>query len=347
MSNIFSPIQIKNVTFGNRIVMAPVVRFGFPSHDGIMGEKLIEDYLSRADKKVGLIISQALTVSADYNTSSRIGGTSGGAGAYSDEHIGYLSKIADAYHKNGTIFFAQLALPGFGFYDDNSKDINKLTPKELFKIRDSFIRGADICRRAGLDGIELHGAHSFFLNMMASIAANKRQDNYGGDLTERLTLVKEITEGIKSFAGNHFIISYRMGWGDSLDTDVQTAQALEGIGMDMLHISHGIPRDRRLKLPAGFPYNDTVYTGCHVKKHVHIPVICVNHIQTLGRGNALIESGSCDFVAYGKPFLADSGFIERSLTDSNYKPCLECRSCQWFINGEKCPVQLKARARQK
>lgn len=345
MSNIFDPFRVKKISFSNRIVMAPLVRFGFPSHEGSMGEKLMQDYLSRADKKIGLIISQALSVSVDYHTSSKAGGTSGGAGAYSDQHVGYLRKIAEAYHRNGTAFFAQLALPGFGFYDDNSRDINKLTKKELVKIRDAFIKAAEICKKAGLDGIEMHGAHSFFLNMLASSDANKRQDNYGGDLAGRLTLVREITEGIKSSGGDDFIVSYRMGWGDSLDTDVQTAQALEDIGIDMLHISTGIPRERQLELPPDFLYNETVYTGCHVKKHVKIPVICVSNIRTLGRGNVLIESNCCDFAAYGRPFLADAGFIERSLSDNNFKPCFECRNCQWFINGEKCPALLKAKTK--
>ena len=336
MSNIFSPIQVKNIQFKNRVVMSPMVRFGLPSENGTMGQKLMQDYLSRADKGIGLIISQVLSVSAKREIV-------GGAGAYADRHISYLKQIAEACHENGTRFFAQLGLPGFGFYDHSSGDVNKLTKKELTGIRDAFIRGAEICQKAGLDGIEMHGAHTFFLNMMTSPHANKRQDVYGGDLTGRLTLVKEITEGIKSFAGDHFLVSYRMGWGDSLDTDAQTARALENIGIDMLHVSNGIPQDRELKLPAGFAYSDTVYTGCQVKKHVTIPVICVNGLETLGRGNVLIENNCCDFAAYGKPFLADARFVEESLKNSDYKPCLACRSCQWFINGEQCPAQLKAK----
>jgi 2,4-dienoyl-CoA reductase-like NADH-dependent reductase (Old Yellow Enzyme family) len=268
----------------------------------------------------------------------------GGAGAYSDRCIDYLSKIADACHKNGTRFFAQLGLGGFSFIDSSSDDVNKLTKKDLIKIRDEFIRGAEICQKAGLDGIEMHGAHTFFLNMMASPHSNKRQDAYGGDLIGRLTLVKEITEGVKSFAGDNFIVSYRMGWGDSLDIDVQTSQALESMGIDMLHVSSGIPHDRKLQLPADFEYSDAVYTGCYVKKHVNIPVIAVNDIKTFGRGKVLIENNCCDFVAYGRPFLADALFIERSLINSSYKPCLECRDCQWFSNGEKCPAQMEVNA---
>lgn len=149
MPDIFSPIQVKNVYFKNRVVMAPMVRFGWPSKNGVMGEKMLRDYIRRGEKGIGLMISQVLSVSTEQEIA-------GGAGAYSEQHIGYLSKIAKACHKSGTRFFAQLGLPGFSFYDNNSNDVNKLTKQELVKIRDWFIRGAQICQKAGLDGIELH-----------------------------------------------------------------------------------------------------------------------------------------------------------------------------------------------
>jgi len=336
MADIFTPFQVKNVHFPNRIVMAPMVRFGFPSERGVMGEKLLHEYLGRADKGIGLIVSQALSVSTEYEIP-------GGAGAYSQRHIDNLQKIAEACHKSGTRFFAQLALAGFSFHDKNSADVNKLTKKDLVKIRDEFIRGANICKKAGLDGVELHGAHTFFLNMMASSHSNRRQDEYGGDLAGRLTLAKEIVEAVKSVADDGFIVSYRMGWGDDLDVDIQIAQALEKIGVDMLHVSTGIPQERKLQLPADFEYNDVVYTGCQVKKHVAVPVIVVNGIKTLGRGNTLVEKSCCDFVAYGRPFLADSDFVEHSKEKSGYTPCFECPSCKWFTDSEKCPAQVMAK----
>ncbi|MBU3101725.1 MULTISPECIES: oxidoreductase [Clostridium] len=339
MLKVFNPFQINNIFFRNRIVMAPMVRFGFPSYDGIMGEELMQDYLSRADKGIGLIVTQALSVSADSSNISG-SGTSGGAGAFSDRHINYLNRITEEYHKNGTRIFAQLSLPGYGFYDRSSMNINILSKKDLIKIRNEFVRSAEICKKAGMDGIELHGAHTFFLNMMASSNSNLRQDDYGGTLAKRLSLVKEIVEGIKSLAGSPFIISYRMGWGSTLDMDVQTALALENMGIDMLHISTGIPQDRKLVLPTDFTYNDTVYTGYFVKNHVNLPIICVSDIKTLERGNTLIENNDCDFIAYGRPFLADANFVGNSLDNINYKPCFECRVCKWLTNSKKCPAQI-------
>lgn len=339
MANIMDPIGVKNVDFKNRAVMAPMVIFGLTSENGVMEPELVDHYLKRADTGIGLMISQALSVSPDEKIS-------GGAGAYSDSHINYLSKIKDACHQNDTRFFAQLAYPGFSYYNDNSKDVNQLTKEDLGKIRDEFINGAKVCKKAGLDGIEMHGAHTFFLNMMASPQSNKREDEYGGDINGRLFLLKEIVAGIKDFSGDDFIVSYRMGWNDNLDLDIKTAKAIEDIGIDMLHVSSGIPGDRNLNIPEDFHYNEVVYTGCQIKKHVNIPVIVVNDIRTINRGKYLLENDLCDFAAYGRPFLADENFMSQSAVDPDYDPCLRCKQCQWFENIDKCPGQIKVKKGQ-
>lgn len=337
MVSSINPIKVKNVDFKNRVVMAPMVLFGLTSEDGVMGQRLMDHYLTRASTDIGLIISQALSV-----TSKKM--IANGAGAYSDSHIRYLGEIAEACHDNGTKFFAQLAYPGFGYYDPSSDDVNLLSRDDLIQIRNDFINGARICRDAGLDGVELHGAHSFFLNMMCSPRSNKREDEYGGDTNGRLFLLKEIIEGIKEFSDDNFIVSYRMGWNESLDKDIETAKALEKMGIDLLHISSGIPADRKLGTPADFPYNEVVNTGCQIKEHVNIPTIVVNDIRTIKRGNYLLENGLCDFVAYGRPFLADENFITRSLVDPTYDPCLGCEKCKWFENGDKCPKTDKTKS---
>ncbi|MGB9978916.1 NADH:flavin oxidoreductase [Methanobacterium sp.] len=339
MADIMGPIKVKNVDFKNRVVMAPMVVFGLTSENGVMEPKLVDHYLKRAGTCIGLMISQALSVSPKEMIS-------GGAGVYSDSHIEYLSKIKEECHQNGTRFFAQLAYPGFSYYDSNSKDINELTKEDLGKIRDEFINGAKICKKAGLDGIEMHGAHTFFLNMMASQVSNKREDEYGGDTNGRLFLLKEIVEGIKEFSDDNFIISYRMGWNESLGMDIKTAKAIEDVGIEMLHVSSGIPGDRKLDILEDLHYNEVVYTGCQIKKHVNIPVIAVNDIRTINRGNYLLENDWCDFVAYGRPFLADEDFMTHSSMDPDYDPCLRCKTCKWFENGDKCLKQMKTKKGQ-
>jgi hypothetical protein len=120
-------------------------------------------------------------------------------------------------------------------------------------------------------------------------------------------------------------------------------ERLQQMGVELLHVSSGIPGDRAIPRPQDFPYNDVAYTGTFVKRHVGIPVTVVNGIATLRRGDALLEAGLCDFIAYGKPFLADEAFLTHSLEDPDHEPCLTCKNCKWFSDGTKCPAQVKAR----
>lgn len=69
----------------------------------------------------------------------------------------------------------------------------------------------------------------------------------------------------------------------------------------------------------------------------------VRIFDSINIGNALLENSLCDFMAYGRPFLSDAAFLTKSLKNYDYKPCFECRTCQWFISGEKCPAQIKAK----
>lgn len=335
---IYDSIKIKNVLFQNRIVMAPMVPFGLPvNQDGTMGKELINHYLQRTSNSMGLMISQSLCVTPSPLTGKTL--IDGGVGIYSDNHKVYLNQLVEACHRRGTIFFAQLAYPSIGYHNGDS--ITELTETDIEAIKNEFVHAAKLCKESGCDGIELHGANGFFLNMFACPLSNNRGDQYGGNINGRLLLAKKIVKEIQAFADDNFIISYRMGWNDNLENDIQTAQALEQIGIDLLHVSFGIPSKRKIKAPENFPYNSIVYTGTQVKKHIHIPVIVVNDIRTLRRGNILIKNDACDFVAFGKPFLADKEFLTKSLSNYDFNPCLGCKNCQWFRNGEKCPARIK------
>ena len=108
-----------------------------------------------------------------------------------------------------------------------------------------------------------------------------------------------------------------MGWSNSSETDILIAAALEKMGVNLLHISFGLRSTRIFDLPENHPYNKTVYAGTLLKKWLKIPITVVDDIQTFSRGNYLFENNLSDFVAYGRPFLADCDFV---LISSNAPP---------------------------
>ncbi len=299
MSMILTPTKVKNIGFKNKIVMAPMANFRLPSRNGVMGDELLQYYLNYTDKEIGLIILQAMFVMPSFENLPW---------AFKPEHMVPLKKIVDAAHEHGSRIFLQLVMNGQEFEEKGG--INGLAVEEIEQVRDSFIASAKLCKETGFDGIELHGAHELFLNQVSSELTNHRTDRYGGDKDGRLALAKEIISGIKAFADEKFIASYRMGATFDLEKDVETAKALVGAGLDMLHVSYGITDVRQIHIPQEFAeYDEIVYAGCHIKHHVNVPTIVVSNINTLQRGEKLLGQGDCDFVAYGRPFLRDPAFL--------------------------------------
>src|SRR5699024_6163089 len=139
------------------------------------------------------------------------------------------------------------------------KPSRELTIKEIKTIEDDFIKAAIRAKKAGFDGIELHGAHGYLLNQFASEVTNFRTDEYGGDLNKRIKLSLDIISGIRKELGQEdFIIGYRMGGNEpTIKEGIKIAKLLEEAGVDLLHVSSGIssPDIPLPKTPKSFPFN--------------------------------------------------------------------------------------------
>ena len=324
---VLSPYSIKNVHFSNRVVMAPMVPFGLEAHQGIMSEELLEYYFMRIKTGIGLVISQAIPVTASKELKGR-------AGAYDKSHIDYLRRLVEACHANGSRFFVQLSYPSTGYGKGDS--ITRFSKDDLAVIRDEFINAAAICKTAGCDGVELHGAHTYFLNMLSSPVSNSRTDEFGGSLENRMALACEMILAIKAIADDKFIVSYRLGVTGDTDLDAGTAQLLESCGLDLLHVSWGIGLENPSQSADGLPFNQTALSAGKLKQALKIPVISVSDIRSLERGNFLVEKDFCDFAAYGRPFLADAEFMKHSVENPVYESCLRCKKCLCFIDIKTC-----------
>lgn len=334
MINIMQKFEISKVDFKNRIVMAPMVNFHLKANDnGSMSAKQIAHYSDYASRGMGMIISQSLAVSYSHSID-------GGACVYDKNiHESYLKEIVEKCHGNKVRFFAQLSYPGISYFKGGS--VNDLSSNEIVTIREEFIKAALICKDAGCDGIELHGANGFFLNMITSDLVNRRSDNYGGSVSNRSRLIKEIIEGIRQHLNGDFLISLRYGCSWDLELDLEMINKIAESGLDLIHVCSGIPKRNSFYLPGDYAFNRTVYTASFLKNKITIPLIAVSGIQTIKRGDCLLKSNVCDLVAYGRPFLADKKFIIKSTGNTDYSPCYNCRYCFWYSDYRKCPAQRK------
>lgn len=354
---LYEPLTIKNVTLQSRITMAPMVPYGIEEgEDYSLGEEVLDYYRQRIHGRLGLVVSQCFSV-VEQDVGLRSFGLS------KPKQKEDLKKLIDLCHKNGTKVLIQLGYPSKGHHRHDT--IEHWTVEELKGIEDAFVDCAKTVKSLGGDGVELHGANMFFLNLFSSPISNHRTDAYGGDLKGRLHLAERIIHEIQKFSDENFILAYRMGWNEDLETDIATAKALEGLGIELLDISYGIreadrfmpkeyppvicyPGSSRDKLygPEDFPYNDVVYTGARIHKHVNIPVILVDEIWTFARGEALLEQKDGDLIAFGRPFLADPDFVEKSREDEEFDGCFRCAACAWFDDYKRCPREIQRRRKR-
>lgn len=350
MSKLFTPYKIRDLEIKNRIVLPPMVAFTFSDENNFVSEKNINHYESIAKGGAGLIIVEATCVSEDGRLSEDQ------LGIWSDDFIPGLSKIAEVCHKHGAKVLIQLHHAGLrtskkikedtitsSDYNNGKVSARALTKEEIYKIENDFINAAVRAEKAGFDGIELHGAHSYLMTQFFSTKVNQRRDKYGGSLDNRLRFAIEIFNGIKAKVKDNFVIGIRMGSNENdLQTSIEIAKRFELLGMDYLHISTGFdntPIDA--EQPKDFPCNWIVYGGTKIKENVNIPVIAVNSIKTSEQIHYLIDHNLVDLVAIGRAQLADYNFVKHIEKSEPIIECLGCKPCQWFTNGDWCPRHKK------
>lgn len=343
---LFSVAQLKGFRVRNRIVLPPMVCIGYSDESGMVCERNLRHYNERTDGGAGIIIQEATAVRKEGRTAP------GQLGIWSDDQIPGLSELSTLVRGHGAISLLQLHHAGTVTPPEISP-VNRgpspdplkpgsvaLTIREIKELVSDFVSSALRAREAGFDGIELHGAHGYLLNQFANPTWNERIDNYGGNFENRMKFASEIITGIRSECGTDFIVGYRLGVNTpTLEDGIKTAIWLESQGVDYLHVSHGGNLKNLPRPPKGFDFNWIVYSGVSVKQHVGIPVIVVNEIKTPERADFLIRSGMADFVAVGRPQLADPHWVRHVQNSMDVNLCLGCKpKCRWYESSSLCPA---------
>lgn len=307
MPNILTPLKIKNIELKNRIVLPPLVRFSLIGNDGCVTEELIEWYERIAADKVGMIIVEATCVAEDGKLRENQ------LGIWDDSFVDGLKKLSAIGKKYNVPMLIQIHHAGF---KEKIKDVSE---EVLDNILDKFVTAFERAKRAGFDGIEIHGAHTYLLCQLNSRMWNTRDDKYGGDFERRMYFNKALIERTKHLFDDKFILGYRMGGNEpTLQDGIEIAKYLEKLGVDILHVSSGAP-DPKFKqeikidnFPDDFPLDWVVYLGTVIKKYVEIPVIGVRKIKTEQQASYLVENNLLDCVAVGRAMIFQPHWMEKA-----------------------------------
>ncbi|WP_419959977.1 NADH:flavin oxidoreductase/NADH oxidase [Psychrobacillus sp. BM2] len=316
MEHLFSPYKVKGLELKNRIVMPPMCQYSVEKKDGIATDWHYLHYVNRAIGGASFIIIEMTDVEPD----GRI--TDYDLGLWSDEQIPALARIVEAVHRHGAKVGIQIAhagrkaedaavpvAPSAIPYDENSKIPRALSTEEVKEMVEKFRKSVQRAIKAGVDAIEIHGAHGYLIHQFHSPLTNKRDDEYGKDLTK---FGREIIESAKAEMPEDMPLIMRLSakeyaqGGYGIKESVGLAKEYQKAGVDIFHISSGGEGPLGTTGTFGRPGTHAGYQvplAREIKKALNVPVIAVGRLDDPALANAVIGNEEADLVAVGRGML--------------------------------------------
>lgn len=350
--HLFSKGNIGNVTLKNRIVMCALA-MGVSDDRQCIGEDFLAYLMERAKGGVGLIVLENTRVDDEHGVAAPWQ-----ASVARDEQIAPMARAVEALHGEGVKVFAQLHHPGRETFSNLNGDepvwsssskpcgvcqqeTHEMTTAEAEAIIGKFVAGAVRAQKAGVDGIELHGAHGYLISQFLSPYTNQRTDRFGGSFEKRLQFVKEIIQGIRRECGNDFVLGIRLTVDEllapngvqeylTLEDGVKVCKELEKMGLDFINVSNGIYESfNSLSEPTTYPQGCRSQRILAVKKAVNIPVIAVNMVKEPWFAEKMLEEGLVDFVGLGRAVVADPQWAVKAAEgrEKEINRCISCTFC--------------------
>ncbi len=320
MPGLFDSIKINGLTLKNRIVMPPMATH-MASQSGEVSDRHIKHYTARARGGVGLIILEHTYVSKNGRT------TSNQMGLDDDSLIPGLRRLVEAIHSEGARVVIQITHAGakthrnitgeqpvgpWNITPPGSDEVPRpLTLPEIKAMVAAFGKATRRAMDAGVDAVELHGAHGFLIGQFLSPYTNKRDDVYGGVLEGRPRFPLEVIKEVKTRLGENVPLFYRFGADDMVEGGLTPQEArlaaprLERAGVNVIDVSGGL---------GGAGHESSTEQGYFVplaegiKEVVKVPVIGVGNITDPEYADRIVREGRVDMVAFGHLLLSNPDF---------------------------------------
>lgn len=328
MNNLLKSLKVGNIELSNRLVMPPMAT-AKSQGDGKVSEDILNYY---KEKSEGGYISLIIIEHSFINQQGKA--SNGQLSVSEDNDLEGLKKLAKVVQNNGSKVVMQINHAGGAATTEvtgtkpvgpsavaNSRFKGKELPHELSieeikEIIKDFGRAALLTKEAGFDGVEIHSAHGYLLNQFFSPLSNKRTDEYGGDVNNRIRIHLEVIKAVKEAVGDDFLILLRLGAADYIEggteisESVIAAKKFEAAGVHILDISggfNGYVMPNASEQGYFWPLTEAI------KKAVSIPVILTGGITEANAAEKLLKEGKTDLIGVGRAILKDSKWAQRAI----------------------------------
>ncbi len=324
----FAPFRLREMELVNRIVVSPMAMYS--ADDGTPNDFYLVHLGARAQGGAGLVFTEMTNVARDARISP------GCAGMYKDEHVPAWTRIVDFVHR---YTHAKIALqlghagpkgstqlgweesdeplregnwpligPSPERYGPNNQVPREMTRADMDAVRDQFVQAARMGEACGFDMLELHCAHGYLLSSFITPLSNRRTDEYGGSLDNRLRYPLEVFRAMRVVWPQHKPMSVRISatdWvpgGITPEDAVPVARMFKDAGADLIDVSAGqTSREARPVYGRMFqtPFSD------RIRNEIGIATMAVGNIFEADHVNSIIAAGRADLCALARPHLAD------------------------------------------
>ena len=337
MSQIADSIQIRNTTFKNCIIK------------GAMSEALANDAGQPNDLLIGLYEAWAkggLGCAITGNVMVNVGAKNepGVVAIETERDLEKLKQWAAVGKKHGMVQLIQLSHPGRQCPKGLNKETvapsavpfspmlaamfgtpRELKHEEILDIIQRFATAAAVCEKAGFEGVQLHGAHGYLISQFLSPLTNKRTDQWGGSIENRMRFLIDAYQAVRDATSENFIISVKLNSADFqrggiTEEDVITVfKAIDAAGIDIIEISGGtyeapaMAGAKAEKRKASTIAREAYFLEFaeKIRQHVACKLMVTGGFRTVEGMNAALQSGACDFIGIARPLAVEVDLTDR------------------------------------
>lgn len=355
---LLTPLDLGFTQLRNRVLMGSM-------HTGLEEEKggfdkLAAFYGERARGGVGLIVTGGIAP----NLRGRL--VPHGSQLSFPWQVAKHKKVTSAVHQEGGKIALQILHAGRYAYHPFSlapsalkAPISPFKPRAMSErqirgtIRD-FAATAQLARSAGYDGVEVMGSEGYLINQFICERTNKRTDGWGGSSENRMRFPVEIVRAIRERVGPDFIIIFRLSMldlveqGSTLEEVIALGKALEAVGVTLINTGIGWHEARIPTIATSVPRGAFSWVTAELKKHLKVPLITTNRINTPEVAERILAGGEADMVSMARPFLADPEFVIKAAENraDEINTCIACnQACLDHVFKQKrasCLVNPRA-----